>query len=221
MMERVLFSRSDKEQHRSILRLLCEAFGHQYLHYYELHLEALASADSTILLADKGEIVAHIQVVSYDAKLSSSLGLRRCAYLYAICTAESHRGAGIMTKLMRDLFNGELRAKGYDFAILVPADTDLIAYYERLDMRLMSGSIFMKAPKEAYPVIRPGLDAECYMDSAAELDAQFEELTYSKGSSCRFPQKWVPFTPKQVGWMSYPLAKDIMPEDTMLVNPLT
>lgn len=215
-MERVLFAKGDLEQRRKILRLLSEAFGHKYIHYYELHLDTLATPESTILLEERGEIIAHIQVVPYIAKIHADGSRLKCAYLYAVCTAKSMQGKGIMSGLLKSILADELSALCYQHAILVPADEDLVGYYTKFGFHFMEGEIYLKAPKESFPAIRPSEEAIFYLSSAEELDAQFAStptLAHSKA-------KWIPFKPKQVGWMSFSLDSAPLPLDTILVNPL-
>lgn len=216
-MQKVLYTKSNKEQRRSLLRLLSEAFGHQYLHYYELHLDTLATPQSTLLLGESDEeILAHIQLVPYFAKIHPAAAPLNCAYLYAVCTAKSHQGRGIMSEWIDSLLRTELAALGYHQAILVPADLGLIDYYKKLDFTTMKGGIYLKAPRDYYPAIRPSEVAEDYIECAYELDAQFSELPAPQKTL----QKWHPFMPKQVGWMSFALSGEPLPRETILINPL-
>ena len=54
----------------------------------------------------------------------------RCAYIYAVATAEEYRGRGIasalITSALRDIDRG-----GYDYAALIPATAETAKFYER------------------------------------------------------------------------------------------
>lgn len=223
MIHRIPYDRSDKDQHRSLLDLLCEAFGDTYLHYYELHLASLATPQSTILLGDSTrEVIAHLQIVPYHAALSPLKEQKKCAYLYALCTAKKHQGKGIMSALIREVLVHDLPRMGYSYALLVPADQDLIYYYERLGFRLMTGDIYLKIPRGNYPVIRPGEEAESYIHSAEALDKMRQENRSTQPSIPEYHKNaWLPFQPQQVGWMSHSLTSEALPNNTLLVNPLT
>lgn len=56
------------------------------------------------------------------------------AYLYAIATAESHRGRGICQALMSHT-HAHLKAQGYRAAMLVPGSASLFSFYEKLGYR--------------------------------------------------------------------------------------
>ena len=56
---------------------------------------------------------------------------RKLAYLYAVATAPEHRHQGLCRELMR-LTHEELAQRGYDGAILVPADSGLRRMYENM-----------------------------------------------------------------------------------------
>lgn len=214
-MERILFAKGDKEQQRGVLRLLSEAFGGRYLHYYELQLESLASPSTTFLLEEGGNIIAHIQVVPYLGRIHAEGERLKCAYLYAVCTSQSMQGKGVMSQLLDSVIAEDLKKRGYQQAILVPADQGLIEYYRRFGFLLMEGGIYLRAPKEEFPAIRPGDEALFYIESAEELDSQFSPSQVITPKS-----KWLPFVPKQVGWMSLPIDSELLPLDTILVNPL-
>ncbi len=58
-------------------------------------------------------------------------GGKKIAYLYAIATKKEYRGRGYCSTLMEHTHK-ELKKLGYVGAILVPANKDLFAFYERL-----------------------------------------------------------------------------------------
>lgn len=63
-----------------------------------------------------------------------SLDGKKLAYLYAVATAESHRGRGLARRLIEDT-HSRLAAQGYAGAILVPGAPELISFYQKLGYR--------------------------------------------------------------------------------------
>ena len=59
---------------------------------------------------------------------------QKLAYIYAVATLQSHRGQGLAKRLMAETHE-ILKEKGYLGAILVPGETDLFAFYEKLGYR--------------------------------------------------------------------------------------
>lgn len=60
--------------------------------------------------------------------LELSEGAARAAYIYAVATAPEHRGKGLSTALL-DYAAGVLKGRGYDLAVLVPAEESLFGFY--------------------------------------------------------------------------------------------
>lgn len=69
-----------------------------------------------------------------DVELESGKG----AYLYALATAESHRGKGLAHAVMRAA-HGKLRQRGYVAAILVPGSRELETFYGAMGYRFFAG----------------------------------------------------------------------------------
>lgn len=100
-----------------------EAFGDSE-EYIRHALSLLADSSCAIALYDDQTRVA--QAIATDI----SLGGRRGIYLYAICVAISHRGRGLMTRLL-----DECRAlaveREYSFILLIPCDKKMSDTYYR------------------------------------------------------------------------------------------
>ena len=62
---------------------------------------------------------------------------QKLAYLYGVATAESYRGQGFAHQLMADTHE-ILKTKGYAGAILVPGESSLFAFYEKMGYRTVS-----------------------------------------------------------------------------------
>jgi len=63
---------------------------------------------------------------------------KRLAYVYAVATAQSHRGQGLCHKLM-DTTHKILLQLGYSGVVLVPAKPDLFAFYEDMGYTCFGG----------------------------------------------------------------------------------
>ncbi|MDO4770744.1 GNAT family N-acetyltransferase [Porphyromonas sp.] len=190
----VPYNPADREQEKALLELLVEAFG-PYEPYYSAQLRIVASREATLLYCEKGGLlVAHIQIVPYEGMTVSGRRLK-VAYLYAICTAKSHQGKGIMTAMLRETLD-MLPSLGYDSAALVPAEESLIGYYEPFGFRMMSGKTPLSVPAGILPVVRAGKEAKAFNRQSYELDIQLY------GSSDPKPL---------IGWMLHPLMAEELP----------
>lgn len=78
---------------------------------------AMAFALPQTLYTDKGEFPA--------------------AYLYGVATAQTHRGKGLATALLRRV-EDDLRKNGVTGAVLVPAEQSLFRLYDRMGYRVWS-----------------------------------------------------------------------------------
>ena len=74
---------------------------------------------------------------------------KKCAYIYAVATAISHRGLGVCKTLMEDTHK-HLRDNGYEACILVPGSPGLFRFYEKLGYKICSsiGEMHVKAAEE-------------------------------------------------------------------------
>lgn len=218
MIARRTFDQQDKAQARALQHLLMEAFGKEFLPYYMLQIESLATPESSFLLYDEVGLIAHTQVVTYIYKEASHIAPQQVAYLYAICTAERRQGEGIMRKFLKELLTQHLPAMQYSHALLVPADKELINFYSPLGFHTEEGPIYLAAPRGTFPAIRPGEEAMSYLESAEMLD---QEMQNPKPAPTSRPTPFLPLHPTPVGWMSAPITGTTFPSNTMLINPLT
>ena len=212
------FNRTDIQQAQELQALLSEAFGREFLPYYILQVESLATPESTYLLYDAEGLVAHTQIVPYTYKANSSTPPTQVAYLYAICTAKRRQGEGIMRTFLKELLTQHLAQAGYSHALLVPAEIELFDFYSPLGFHKEEGPIYLSAPRGQFPAIRPGTEALSYLASAELLDLQIQD---PQPCSTKRPTPFAPLTPAPVGWMSQALTASPFPPDTILINPLT
>ena len=188
------YNPADKVQEKALLALLVEAFG-TYEPYYEAQLSLVADAENTLLYYDEGdELVAHIQVVPYEATTVEGKRLK-VAYLYAICTAKMYQGQGIMGEMLKETL-AQLPTKGYNVSALVPAEESLIGYYRPFGFEMMTGGTPSSVSSDIAPVVRPCKEAKAFNRRAYELDIDLY------GSSEPKPL---------VGWMLHPLSSTELP----------
>lgn len=199
------YNPADKAQEKALLALLVEAFG-AYEPYYEAQLNLVADAESTLLYYGEGdELVAHIQVVPYEATTAEGRRLK-VAYLYAICTAKMYQGQGIMGKMLRETLE-RLPTMGYDVAALVPAEESLIGYYQPFGFEMMTGGTPLSVSSATVPVVRSGKEAKAFNRRSHELDLELYGASEPK---------------PLVGWMLHPLSASTLPLplDTPIEAPM-
>lgn len=218
-MQRVRYRSEDARLNQQIIELLCECFGTKYRDYYLKQLEHLPSPTHTKLLADEhGRLVAFTQVVDYSLHLATAVPRERVAYLYSVCTAESHQGQGVMNGFMREIIE-ELRADGYALIFLVPAEDWLVEYYKKFGFAWQSGVIYAKAPQGASPLIYPNDTACGYLRAVAEYELKREgQRQYESHRHL----EWIPLLPAPICWMSLLLRTGLaLPATLPVLNPLT
>lgn len=199
------YNPADKVQEKALLALLVEAFG-AYEPYYEAQLSLVADAESTLLYYGEGdELVAHIQVVPYEATTAGGKRLK-VAYLYAVCTVKKYQGQGIMGRMLRETLV-QLPTMGYDVAALVPAEESLIGYYRPFGFEMMTGGTPSSVASATVPIVRAGKEAKAFNCRSHELDIELY------GSSEPKPL---------VGWMLHPLSSTDLPLslDTPIEAPM-
>lgn len=125
------------------------------------HFLEAAPLACALCACDKDDIVASMYL--FDCELYVGGARRRTAYMYALATDEKRRGEGIMTELIEYACKF-LRAGGYDFALLSPADDRLSHYYEKRGFSLFCNAKVADIP--AYSVFN--IPTETRRLSAAE-----------------------------------------------------
>ena len=115
-------------KHIPYLRALWkEAFGDTD-EFLDLFFETAFSPDRCRTVTIDGECAAALYF--FDC----ICGGGKIAYIYAVATAEKHRGKGLCTRLMEDTHK-HLKALGYRGAILVPGSKKLFDFYEKMGYR--------------------------------------------------------------------------------------
>lgn len=119
-----------------------------------------------------------------------TLNGERVAYLYAVATAESHRGRGLCSALMEDTHR-HLRERGYRAAVLVPGGQSLFDFYGRLGYRIGSTVDEIRCPagENALPLSR--IDREAY--ERLRLEFLPERGIVQEGENLAFLEKQAAF----------------------------
>lgn len=120
-----------KPGHRIALRTLWkEAFGDsdKFLDTFE---KTAFSPDRCRCISEGDEILAALYW--FDCSLHG----HRLAYLYAVATAKTHRGKGLCRTLMENT-HAHLKTLGYVGVLLVPGESHLFGFYEKLGYRTCS-----------------------------------------------------------------------------------
>lgn len=218
-MKRIEYHSSNHRLNQQILQLLAECFGPQYHHYYLLQLEHLPSPQTTKILAnDRGDIIAFTQVVEYAYRTGEGKAPLRAAYLYSVCTAKAEQGKGVMKQFLPQILH-ELATEGYAIAFLVPAEIWLIDYYKHLGFKWEATNPYAKLPRHTAPLIYPGEAAKAYLEAVRKME---HHPTSQATFEAQKQQEWQPLQPPVLGWMSYPLTKELpQTPPTLLLLPLT
>lgn len=121
-----------RQEHIPALRALWrEAFGDSE-DFLDLFDQTAFSPDRCRCVIDDGEPIAALYW--FDCECRGE----RMAYLYAIATAQAHRGKGLCSALMEDTHH-HLTAFGYVGTILVPSEKSLFDFYARLGYQAFGG----------------------------------------------------------------------------------
>ena len=112
---------SDLPQLRALWK---EAFGDTDS-YLDIFFSAAFSPGRCMCVYENGAIAA----AAYW--MDCAIGQHAAAYIYAVATAEEHRGQGLCRMLM-EAIHTHLDEKGYCGSILVPGEPDLRRMYEKM-----------------------------------------------------------------------------------------
>lgn len=108
---------------RGCRRLWMEVFGDEQA-MVDLFLTEIARPENTFVHCQRGEVVSMLHLVD----LQTDYG--RTAYLYAIATATEWRQQGLASTLIDEALEAA-RQRGYDAAMLIPADEEVVGLYAR------------------------------------------------------------------------------------------
>lgn len=135
-------------------KLWKESFGDTDV-VIDAFFENAFSTDRCMCVFDNGSIAASLYW--FNCTFSG----KRIAYIYAVSTAEQHRGKGFCRKLM-EYTHLQLSSLGYAGSLLVPASESLFGFYEKIGYTSCTaiGSIECKASFERGNVRE--IDAEEY-----------------------------------------------------------
>lgn len=118
------FEHPAPQQLPQLLGLWKAAFG-EWNGFWEMFLETGFAPHRCRCVVEDGQITASL------TWLDCTCQGQKMAYIYAVVTHPEHRGLGLCRKLLADTHR-LLEAQGYAAALLVPAETELRAMYEKL-----------------------------------------------------------------------------------------
>ena len=107
-----------------LLKLWKAVFG-EYNGFWELFLDTAFHPDHCRCMTENDHVTAGLYW--FDC----CCGQDKIAYIYAVVTDPAHRGKGLCRKLMADVHR-LLAERGYDSAMLVPADEALRKMYRKM-----------------------------------------------------------------------------------------
>ncbi|MBQ9745242.1 MAG: GNAT family N-acetyltransferase [Clostridia bacterium] len=129
---------------KEIIKNQCEIFGDSAAFYDDFYI--WAGKECTLAAFAGGEIVGAVNFpeITYPAKEKTLAG----GYIFAAWVKPEHRGKGIFASLMSEA-EKIMRARGYAFAFVVPAEEELFAMYEKMGYALKVENGFpYSAPRE-------------------------------------------------------------------------
>ena len=114
---------------------------------------------------------------------------KRVAYVYAVATAESHRGQGLCHKLMKHAHMILLQL-GYSGVVLVPAKKELFSFYEKMGYSCFGGiTQWEETAGDAIP-----LKELSYKEYCAERSTYLDDgAVLQKGAIMRFLSTYAQF----------------------------
>lgn len=107
-----------------IKNLWAEAFGDS-VDQIEKYLRNMYCEKDILLYVEDDEVCAMASMLGVSSKNIKG------RYIYAVATAKKYRGRGICKKLMSRI-EEEIKARGEEFSILVPAEKSLFEFYKKL-----------------------------------------------------------------------------------------
>jgi len=129
---------------QEIIKNQCEIFGDDRAFYDDLYIWAGKACTLAAYLGERAVGAVSFPEITYPEKEKMCAG----GYIFAAWVAPEYRGHGVFTALM----NGAeeiMRARGFAFAFVVPAEAGLFAAYEKLGYTVKAENGFpYSAPRE-------------------------------------------------------------------------
>ena len=127
-----------------IIENQCEIFGDDVAFYDDFYIWAGRGCTLAAYIEGKAVGAVSFPEITYTEKEK----VLRGGYIFAAWVAPEYRGKGIFTALMRGA-DEIMRARGYDFSFVVPAEAGLFAAYEKLGYTVKVENGFpYSAPRE-------------------------------------------------------------------------
>ena len=97
--------------------------------YVEFFFNHVYKPENTLVVKRDGFIVSALQMIPYKAMWCKKV--MEVAYVCGACTHRFSRGHGFMKALVRHA-KIEMKRRGFDFAVVIPAEPSLFDFYEKL-----------------------------------------------------------------------------------------
>lgn len=121
-----------------------EAFGDTD-EFLDIFFTTAFSPERCRCIAEDGRVIAALYI--FDCEYKS----RRIAYIYAVATAESHRGRGLCRALMSETHR-QLQEQGCAGCILVPGSAGLFELYRKMGYSICSRIGSLEVTAEDSPI---------------------------------------------------------------------
>lgn len=131
-------------ERKQIIKNQCEVFGDSAAFYDDLYI--WAGNECTLAAFAGGQAVGAVSFpeISYPTKEKTLTG----GYIFAAWVKEEYRGNGIFTALVNEA-ERIMRARGYAFSFVVPAEAGLFPMYEKMGYTAKAENGFpYSAPRE-------------------------------------------------------------------------
>lgn len=159
---------SPKNEYIPQLRhLWTEAFGDTE-EYLDTFFSTAFSPDRCLCAASNGEVAGAVYYFSCACRG------KKVAYVYALATAQSHRGQGIAHRLMEELHR-RLEALDYEGTVLVPGEDSLFSLYSSMGYQTCTTVTEFVSAGAADEVQLRRISAGEYAQQRAELLSYLEE----------------------------------------------
>ena len=135
---------SSDAEWQEIIENQCKVFGDDKAFYDDFYVWAGKGCTIAAYLGEKAVGAVNFPEITLPEKEKTFAG----GYIFAAWVAQEYRGQGIFRALMQGA-EEEMRARGCDFAFVVPAEAGLFAAYEKLGYTVKAENGFpYSAPRE-------------------------------------------------------------------------
>jgi ribosomal protein S18 acetylase RimI-like enzyme len=143
ILERVTVRLPENEaEFATLIAKEAEVFGDAEAFYDDLYIEIGKKNTLAAFIDGKMAGAVNFPEITYPTNEKTFIG----GYIFAAWVAPEYRGNGVFSILMEKA-EEEMRARGYDFALVVPANEDLFPMYEKFG--------YTNKVKNGFPYVAP------------------------------------------------------------------